>query len=280
MEFDVVSYLFVPVSAFVFLYAVFTPIEQFFPAREQKFFRREWGTDFCFFLGQHLLWVGLIFALLAYFSQWVDDVMPFTFRDAVAKQPWFLQVIEVIILSDFLIYWGHRLQHRNDFLWRFHSVHHTSKDLDWIASFREHPLDALYTIGLINLPAIILGFPLHSIAAFIAFRGIWAIYIHSNITLPLGPFRLLLGSPEIHHWHHAMGRDVGNYANLSPLMDVIFGTHYCPAHFPDELGVKGREGESYLDHMINPFKSVKSSDHNSDTIRGEDHPHHDRDHHV
>ena len=137
-----------------------------------------------------------------------------------------------------LFYWAHKPQHRIDFLWRFHSIHHTAKHLDWLASFREHPLDTLYTIGIINLPAIILGFPLHTIATFILFRGLWAIYIHSNIKLPLGPLRMLIGAPEIHHWHHAKDRDAGNYANLSPLMDIIFGTYTCPSQEPYEFGIK------------------------------------------
>lgn len=55
--------------------------------------------------------------------------------------------------------------------------------------FREHPLDTVYTVGLINLPAFLLGFPLETLAGFIAFHGIWAIYIHSNVRLPIGRSR-------------------------------------------------------------------------------------------
>lgn len=251
---DVVSYFVAPVTAFVFLYTVFTPLERSFPAKpKQKFFRFDWVTDLCFFLGQHLFWIGVVLFLLSYFEQWVDGLIPSDFRDAVAQQPWALQVVEVILLSDFFIYWAHRLQHRVDFLWRFHSVHHTAERLDWLAAFREHPLDTLYTIGIINMPAILLGFPVYTIAGFIAFRGVWAIYLHSNIRIPIGPIRMLIGSPEIHHWHHAKDRDVGNYANLSPLMDIIFGTYVCPDHEPDEFGVKEQSAKNYLGHLIYPF---------------------------
>jgi len=146
--------------SFFFLILVFRPLELVFPARPgQRFFRPAWFTDLCFFLGQYLLWSGLVLWALSHFGDWLDGVVSYGFRHAVASQPWWLQVIEVVLLSDFLIYWGHRLQHRVGFLWRFHAVHHSAEHLDWLAAHREHPLDTIYTVGLINLPAFILGFP-------------------------------------------------------------------------------------------------------------------------
>ena len=163
----------------------------------------------------------------------------------------------MVILSDLLIYWGHRLQHKIPFLWRFHSIHPSAEHLDWLAAHREHPLDTVYTVTLINLPAYILGFPLELLAGFIAFRGLWAIYIHSNVRLPLGPIKVLIGAPELHHWHHERRRDAGNYANLSPLMDVLFGTYRCPDHEPEDLGINEPIRQNYLSQMIHPFRSRK-----------------------
>ncbi len=240
--------------SFLFLTAVFVPLEKAFPAQgRQRFFRPAWLTDFCFFLGQYLLWSGLVFGLLALFSENLDTLMPAGFRAAMAAQPWWLQAVEVIFLSDLFVYWGHRLQHRVPFLWRFHAVHHSAEHLDWLAAHREHPLDSIYTIGLINLPAFLLGFPLETLAGFTAFRGLWAIYIHSNVKLPLGPLRVLVGAPELHHWHHAKDRFAGNYANLSPLMDVLFGTYRHPGHEPESLGLQEPFPKSYLGQLLHPL---------------------------
>src|ERR1043165_5970263 len=224
--------------SFLFLVAVFRPLEICFPAKPgQPFFRPAWATDLCFFLGQYLLWSGLVLALLTALSGWLRTILPEALTSRVASQPWWLQAIEVVFLSDFCVYWGHRLQHRLPLLWRFHAIHHTSAHLDWLAAHREHPVDTVYTMGLINLPAFLLGFPLETLAGLIAFRGIWAIYIHSNVRLPLGPLRVLIGAPELHHWHHDRDRQAGNYANISPLMDLIFGTYRCPDHEPEALGI-------------------------------------------
>ena len=240
--------------SFLFLAAVFRPLELAFPAkRGQRFFRPKFLLDLCFFLGQYLLWSGLVLWVLTLFSRWLTAIVPSGFRQGVASQPWWLQAVEVVLLSDFLIYWGHRLQHRVGFLWRFHAVHHSTEHLDWLAAHREHPLDTIYTVGLINLPAFVLGFPLETLAGFIAFRGVWAIYIHSNVRLPTGPLRWLLGAPELHHWHHDRDRDAGNYANISPLMDILFGTYRCPDHEPERLGLNEPTPTNYLGHMVRPL---------------------------
>ena len=89
----------------------------------------------------------------------------------------------MIVWSDIVLYWAHRLSHQVPFLWRFHKVHHTSERLDWVAAYREHPVDNLYTRLVENVPAMLLGFPLYTIAGFAVFRGLWAIYIHSNCRL-------------------------------------------------------------------------------------------------
>jgi sterol desaturase/sphingolipid hydroxylase (fatty acid hydroxylase superfamily) len=239
---------------FVFLFLLFRPLEIVFPAKPgQRFFRPAWCTDLCFFLGHYLFWGWIMLWLLSQLRIGLGWVVPGSFRAAVAEQPWWLQAVEVILLSDFFMYWSHRLQHRIGLLWRFHAVHHSSDHLDWLAAHREHPLDTVYTMTLINLPPLILGFPLETIASFLLFRGVWAAYIHANVRLPIGPLRMLLGAPELHHWHHAKERDAGNYANISPLMDILFGTYRCPDHEPEHFGLHRPTADTYLGHMVKPF---------------------------
>jgi sterol desaturase/sphingolipid hydroxylase (fatty acid hydroxylase superfamily) len=108
-------------------------------------------------------------------------------------------------------------------------------------------------VSILNLPALVLGFPLDTIAGFIAFRGLWAIYIHSNVRLPIPGLRIILGSPELHHWHHDRDRDAGNYANISPLMDILFGTYRCPDHEPEHFGINEPTPKSYLGQLVRPL---------------------------
>jgi sterol desaturase/sphingolipid hydroxylase (fatty acid hydroxylase superfamily) len=245
-------------ASLLFLALVFIPMEKAFPAHpNQKIFRPKWILDLCYFIGQYLFWSSLVLKILNYFGFWFDKNISFAFRTSIAEQPIWLQGLEVLLLSDFLIYWGHRLQHKSDFLWRFHKVHHTAETLDWLAAHREHPLDSIYTVGIINLPALILGFDLNTLALLVAFRGIWAIYIHSNVRLDIGIVKKIIGSPDLHHWHHDKERDRGNYANISPIMDILFGTYVCPAYEPKQFGIQEHFPSTYIGQLLKPILPTK-----------------------
>jgi sterol desaturase/sphingolipid hydroxylase (fatty acid hydroxylase superfamily) len=242
-------------ASLLVLFAMFRPLERAFPARPgQRVFRPHWWTDLCFLLGQYLLFNGAVFWVLAKLAPWIHAATPDVVRAWVGSLNAWAQMLLVILVGDLLIYWGHRLQHRVDFLWRFHCVHHSAEHLDWLAAHREHPVDSLYTILLVNLPIFALGFPIGALAYFAAFRGLWAIFIHANVRLPIGPLRVLIGAPELHHWHHDRDRDAGNYANVSPLMDVIFGTYCCPPHQPDAVGVNEPMPTTYVGQLLHPFR--------------------------
>jgi sterol desaturase/sphingolipid hydroxylase (fatty acid hydroxylase superfamily) len=240
--------------SFAFLLLVFYPMERVFPAKaQQKFLRSQWFLDLTFFLGQYFFWGSLVLLVLATIGQYAAPLIPNALRSSIQEMPFLLQALLVLLLSDFLIYWGHRLQHSMEFLWRFHKVHHSVIQMDWLAAHREHPVDSIYTIGIVNLPAFVLGFPLESIAGVVAFRGIWAIYIHANVRLPIGPLRLFIGAPELHHWHHDLDRRAGNYANIFPLMDVLFGTYQCPNKEPESFGIPDPAPQTYVGQLIEPL---------------------------
>lgn len=259
----ILDYLLPIAASFVFLVLVFVPLERAFPAkRGQKFFRPEWWLDLAFFLGQYLLWSGLVLLALSQLSDLFNHIVPSTIREAVASQPHWLQFVEVILLSDFCVYWGHRLQHANSFLWRFHSVHHSAEHLDWLAAHREHPLDGLYSQLWFNLPAFLLGVDVAALAPLYVLRGLWAVFVHSNVRLPLGPLGLLLGDPALHRWHHArVLRCDHNFANLAPYLDVLFGTHHRPADESYPLGLDDADAlpPSLHGQLAAPFTSAPHS---------------------
>jgi sterol desaturase/sphingolipid hydroxylase (fatty acid hydroxylase superfamily) len=243
--------------ALLVLFLIFRPLEVSYPANpHQRFFRPQWWTDFCYMAGQYLFFNGAIYWLLAHGERWIHYAVPQFVREFIAHRSIWLQLLIVIGIGDLLIYWGHRLQHCVPFLWRFHCIHHSAEHLDWLAAHREHPLDSIYTLFLVNVPIFALGFPLKALALFAGFRGLWAIYIHANVRLPIGPLRMLIGAPELHHWHHDRARDSGNYANVSPLMDLLFGTYRCPDHEPRAMGIEDPVPRGYLAQLLYPFRRL------------------------
>ena len=242
-------------GSFALLLLVFLPLERLFPARAQPLIREEWGTDVLFFVGQYLLWAVPVVSVLVLVQRGLEGLPLASLHAAVRSQPFWLQCLEVVALSDLAIYWAHRWSHQNRFLWRFHRVHHTSVRLDWLAAHREHPFDNLFTRLVENLPMMVLGFPLATLAGFAMFRGLWAIYIHANVSLTPGPLRYLLGAPRLHHWHHEVGRGGRvNFANLSPLMDLLFRTFHDPGHMPVRYGLVEPVRSGFFAQMLAPFR--------------------------
>jgi sterol desaturase/sphingolipid hydroxylase (fatty acid hydroxylase superfamily) len=241
--------------SFLFLFLIFRSLEIAFPAdKTLRFFRPQWWTDFCFLVGQYLFFNGAVLWALSRFGHWTYAATPAAARDWVGQRSWWTQAILVVLLGDFLVYWGHRLQHRVGFLWRFHSIHHSAEHLDWLAAHREHPIDSIFTILLVNIPVFAIGFPIQTLAWFAGFRGLWAIFIHANVRMPIGPLKMVIGSPELHHWHHDRSRDSGNYANVAPVMDLLFGTYRCPPAEPSRLGVDEPIPRHYLGQLLYPFR--------------------------
>jgi len=251
------EYLYAYAASLVVLLIAFALLERRFPAHAgQPFFRGEWWTDFAFLTGQYLLFAIATSALLSSLSAltFTNTIGPWLVSVRVAFQsiPLLLAFVITTVLGDLLVYWFHRACHHFDFLWRFHRVHHTARTLDFLAAHREHPLDGLCTQLAANLPLMIAGLPIRYLAGFIAFRSIWAVFIHSNVRLPLGPLRMLCGAPELHHYHHAMDRTPRNFANLAPWLDWLFGT-YALVHEPVRLGVPDNQPRSYWQHLVCPF---------------------------
>ena len=246
-------------ASFALFFVIFFFLEKLFIRHKQNTFREEWFTDLLFFLGQYLVWVTLSLFILVWLRDFVTVPFMLSFTQKIQEQPYWIQVVEVIFLCDFSIYWAHRLSHRVDFLWRFHRVHHTTKKLDWIAAYREHPFDNVYTRVVENLPALIMGFPLETLAGFMLFRGLWSLYIHSNTDISIGYLKYFIGSPVLHHWHHDVKRNAHcNFTNLSPLMDIMFGTFYDPVDKnPKNYGIPEKISHNYFLLILSPLFSEK-----------------------
>jgi sterol desaturase/sphingolipid hydroxylase (fatty acid hydroxylase superfamily) len=236
-------------AGLVVLVVVFVPLERLFPARPQRILRQGIATDAVFFAGQYVVWSGVSLALLAGIRRLVVAT------PAPVGTWWWARCAVAVVLGDLLVYWFHRACHAWGPLWRFHAAHHSAEHLDFLAAHREHPVDGILTQLCQNLPALLLGVPMGHLAGIAALRGMWAIFVHSNVRLPLGPLRWVLGAPELHHWHHArVPRTRHNFANLAPWIDVLFGTHHRPEG-PERyaLGLDEPWPRGYLAQLVRPF---------------------------
>lgn len=242
------------VRQFALFAALLTPLEILWPARARAFWRRGLGTDLAyFFVGPFAISVGAT-VLLALLAAVVERVIPSGVHAAAARQPWGVQLTEVLILSELGGYWVHRASHRVRWLWRFHAVHHSAESLDWIAAHRQHPVEAVWLLGVANLPALALGFDTEALVAFVLAQKLYTAFLHANVRVGFGRLTAWLASPQFHHWHHdGATADAGNYASFLPCLDRLFGTYRLPPGFPARYGCDEPVGDGVLRQLVHPL---------------------------
>lgn len=247
-------------TAIFVLACIFIPLERLFPLHaDQPTLRRDWMNDLFYLLfngfvvraGFTVIAATFMFAFNGLFGA---DPLPW-----IADQPLWAQVIGAIIVADIGYYTAHRICHAVPFLWKFHSVHHSIEEMDWLATHRVHPMDQLFTNTLSLLPVWTMGFSLEALIIHQMLYQAQALLLHSNVKITFGPLKWLIASPEYHHWHHANERDAydRNFAAQLSIIDVVAGTVFLPLkRRPKTYGLTEPMPRLYHQQMIYPFRSI------------------------
>ncbi len=250
MDFFIVNLL-----ATGFMYA---PLERFFPHRRaQRLFRTEWREDLFYFLISSMFVQILAFLSLAP-SQIINDNTSNwqAFRAAVASLPWLVQFVIVLVASDVLQYWYHRLFHKVPFLWGFHAVHHSAKSMDWLAGSRMHVVEVIMLRAVTSLPLFTLGFGASVMQAYIGFIYVWSSLLHANVGGNFNALGHWIATPRFHHWHHGLEREAFdvNFAIHFPWIDKLFGTfHLPPDRWPQDYGIPENVPSGYAGQFLYPW---------------------------
>lgn len=174
----------------------------------------------------------------------------------VGTAPLWIQCLAAIILGDFLLYWIHRLFHRRR-LWPFHAVHHSSQQLDWLSTFRSHPVNEIVGNLFLTAPFLLLGFSPSASFLSPALLGLYTIFVHSDVNWSFGPLRYVFVSPAFHRWHHSKTPEAidKNFASLLPLWDLLFHTTYFPtSQAPANFGIHDPIPSTWWGQMLHPFR--------------------------
>lgn len=243
---------------------IFVVIEKLFPLyKGQAIFRKEWQTDLKHFTVNHFI-VGLALLtvnfLLHHLFGWLVSS---NFQQSVRDIPFLPQLLLCVLVADMAQYWTHRAYHEVPFLWRFHSVHHSVKTMDWLAGSRQHMLELIFTRVCVLAPLYILGFSEAAMNGYILIVGFQAVFNHANVHLPWGPLRYVLVTPDFHHWHHASDDEAidKNYAAHYAFLDYLFGTAVkSKKTFPERYGVVGDYmPDGFIKQQMFPFRRRRST---------------------
>lgn len=247
-------------SLFV-LALLFVPMERIWPLHTQRILRKAWQTDFVHFFVNHVT-----VQLVAFFSLVpVHLLFSWTINNplqrAIAAQPLWLQLVQILVVVELTSYWTHRAFHQVPALWRFHAVHHSVEQMDWLAGSRLHIVDVVITRLAGFLPVFILGFSPAAVYGYLIFVSFHAVYIHANVSHRWPVLRQIFTTPEFHHWHHAAEPAAvdRNFAVLLSCVDSLFGTAYKPGRWPSAYGIIGAKPPlGYWNQFLFPFRKAAS----------------------
>lgn len=237
---------------------IFIPLEMFFPKRKsQNTFHPEWRTDLMYFVVSHLLvqFFGIITQQPAkLFFGWMG-LEPL--QNWIQSLPFAIELFLAFLVADLFQYWTHRIFHLHHYLWRFHSIHHSTENMDWLAGSRTHFVDIFVTRSMAFIPLYVFGFSGITFQVYVIFMAIHAVLIHANTRINFGFLKYIIATPQYHHWHHCKDPKFygKNFATVFPFIDKFFGTYFLPGNvWPEDTGLlEANFPKGYVKQAIYPF---------------------------
>ena len=241
-------------------------LEIIFPWRkEQSVFRKDfWLDGFYMFFNFFIFSIaisGFYRLIQVGFSDIGITSKSIAFIDP-SSWPMWLQLLVFFVILDFVQWFTHILLHKYSFLWKFHKVHHSVKEMGFASHLRYHWMENIFYKPLkIFAVMILFGFEpeqayiVHFIAITIGH------FNHANIKITWGPLKYIINNPVMHLHHHAYdvpeGRYGVNFGISLSLWDYIFKTNYIPEDSGTiDLGFPGVDKfpKSFIDQNTYGFR--------------------------
>jgi sterol desaturase/sphingolipid hydroxylase (fatty acid hydroxylase superfamily) len=252
------------------LMVIFVPLEKLCALHPQNVFRKAFLTDLGYYFLNSFVPKLLLILPLSMIAAGLHYLAPNGLYSWVADMSPWMRFAAVIVVGEFGSYWGHRWSHEIPLLWRFHAIHHSAEEIDWLVNTRGHPLDMAFgrLSGLIPVYVLGLAQPTANTVDLVpllyALVGtVWTFFIHANVRWRFGWLEWLVSTPGFHHWHHTRdGPEVinKNYAAIFPWMDKVFGTFYLPGkQWPTTYGIDAPIAPGLAGQLLQPFVERKQT---------------------
>ena len=247
-------------------------LEILFPWRKnQSIFRKDfWLDTFYMFFNFFLLNLIVLIALSNTVAEFFNDILSVFGWHIYSLQlfsvndlPKWLGLLIFFLIIDFVQWNTHILLHRVPWLWNFHKVHHSVKEMGFAAHLRYHWMEPVVYNSLLYIPiAIIGGFNVQDVSIVYFFSIVIGHLNHANLGWNYGPLKYILNNPKMHIWHHVKAlpehkKHGVNYGLTLSIWDYIFNTHHIPHDGRDiELGFEDDEKfpKTFVEQSIYPIK--------------------------
>ncbi|MFO7719426.1 MAG: sterol desaturase family protein [Gillisia sp.] len=237
----------------------------------QKIFRKDFWLD-----SFYILFNFFIFSLIGFnaisnvgVELFNDFLGLFGITNIVALEvqtfPVWAQLLIMLVIADFIQWNIHRQLHSRPWLWEFHKVHHSVKEMAFAAQFRFHFMETIIYKTVQYIPLAMIGFGIQEFILIHMFAVFVGHLNHANVGWSYGFLGYIFNNPKMHIWHHSKALPPEhpngmNYGLTLSIWDYLFGTAYVPNNGKDiELGFAGDEDfpTDFKNQMLIPFKKGK-----------------------
>jgi len=237
---------------------LFVLLERMFPYNTgQQVLREGFFDDLALYTIAQSYLLGIV--IFSFIIRNVDAWTGMSRLRLLGDWPIWLQLMFFTVTHDFYIYWMHRWQHHNRYLWRLHEAHHSPRTVDWLSGSRSHALEILINQTVEFTPIILLGASPEIIAYKGVISAVWGMYIHSNLNVNTGRLQHYINGPEMHRWHHTTGRGRNrNFSTKLAIWDWLFRTAYLPeGEQAQEYGLKTAFPPHFFRQFVFAFRRFK-----------------------
>lgn len=142
---------------------------------------------------------------------------------------WVFALVGLLLLDFIGAYLVHLIEHKVNFLWRFHLIHHTDTWVDTTSANRHHPGESVIRFIFTVFGVLIVGSPMWMVFLYQSLSVVFSQFNHANIPLPKKLDKFLsyfIISPDMHkvHHHYKLPYTDSNYGNIFSVWDRLFGT--------------------------------------------------------
>lgn len=172
------------------------------------------------------------------------------------------QFLIMFIIADIIQWLIHIMLHRVRWMWQFHKVHHSVREMGFAAHLRYHWMETIIYKSILYIPLTMIGFGIDDFFILHAFTVLIGHLNHANVNITYGPLKYIFNNPAMHIWHHARkipdSHPYGiNFGISLSIWDYIFKTAHIPHSGRDiELGFDDVEHYpgGFVGQVIEPFK--------------------------
>ena len=210
------------------------------------------------YLATDLAWFGVAVAATAVsvfvFRPQLSNLEIAPIRDAIAGLPLFAKVLIGLVVFDGVSFAVHVALHRSNKLWNIHKVHHSTLQLDSLATTRTHMAENMLRFVPGQAVLFLLGMPVVAVTLTVTMAVVYGVSNHSNLGVNLRWAEAVFVTPRLHRRHHVPETTQNNFGVMLTVWDRMLGTLVRrDTQLDERFGVPG-EIDSYPQEFLAAFR--------------------------